>query len=76
MQRPRRTSPLAAGDKSCYIPTTSHPRQHTCSNQREGGLMDNIPVFNCKNADDVLKAVKENNISFVQFWFVDILGML
>ncbi|GAB7079512.1 glutamine synthetase family protein [Megalodesulfovibrio paquesii] len=38
--------------------------------------MDSIPVFNCKNADDVLKAVKEHNISFVQFWFVDILGML
>ncbi len=35
-----------------------------------------IPVFNCKNADDVLKAVKEYNISFIQFWFVDILGTL
>jgi len=34
------------------------------------------PVFNCRNADDVLKAVKEYNISFVQFWFVDILGAL
>jgi len=34
------------------------------------------PVFNCRNADDVLKAVKEYDISFVQFWFVDILGTL
>jgi glutamine synthetase len=38
--------------------------------------MDNIPVFNCKNGDDVLKAVKDYNVSFVQFWFVDILGTL
>lgn len=34
------------------------------------------PVFNCKNADDVLKAVKEYNVSFVQFWFIDIVGTL
>ena len=34
------------------------------------------PVFNCKNADDVLRAVKDYDISFVQFWFVDILGTL
>jgi len=34
------------------------------------------PVFNCKNADDVLKAVKDYNVSFLQFWFVDILGTL
>ncbi len=38
--------------------------------------MENIPVFNCKNGDDVLKAVKDYNISFIQFWFVDILGTL
>lgn len=35
-----------------------------------------IPVFNCKNGDDVIRAVKEYNVSFVQFWFVDILGNL
>ena len=34
------------------------------------------PVFNCKNADDVLKAVHDYNVSFLQFWFVDILGNL
>ncbi|MFW5836380.1 MAG: glutamine synthetase family protein [Desulfovibrionaceae bacterium] len=34
------------------------------------------PVFNCKNADDVLKAVRDYNVSFLQFWFVDILGTL
>ncbi len=38
--------------------------------------MSNYPVFNCKNGDDVVKAVKEYNVSFVQFWFVDILGNL
>ncbi len=35
-----------------------------------------IPIFNCKNADDVLKAVKDYNVSFLQYWFVDILGTL
>ncbi|XPV76438.1 MAG: glutamine synthetase family protein [Desulfovibrio sp.] len=34
------------------------------------------PVFNCKNADDVLKAVKDFDVSFIQYWFVDILGNL
>ncbi len=38
--------------------------------------MESIPVFNCKNGDDVIKAVKDYNVSFVQFWFVDILGTL
>ncbi len=35
-----------------------------------------IPVFDCKNADDVLKAIKDYNVSFIQYWFVDILGTL
>ncbi|MFW5488876.1 MAG: glutamine synthetase family protein [Desulfovibrio sp.] len=35
-----------------------------------------LPVFKCKNADDVLRAVKDYNISFVQFWFIDIVGTL
>ncbi|MDD4951130.1 MAG: glutamine synthetase family protein [Desulfovibrionaceae bacterium] len=35
-----------------------------------------IPVFNCKNADDVLKAVKDYDVSFLQYWFVDLLGQL
>lgn len=33
-------------------------------------------VFNCKNADDVMKAVRDYNVSFVQFWFVDVIGAL
>ncbi|GAB6036920.1 glutamine synthetase family protein [Fundidesulfovibrio butyratiphilus] len=35
-----------------------------------------MAVFKCKNADDVLKAVKDYNVSFIQFWFIDILGTL
>jgi len=35
-----------------------------------------VPVFNCKNPDDVIRAVREYNVSFVQFWFVDVLGTL
>jgi len=30
----------------------------------------------CKTAEDVKRLVKERNISFVQFWFTDVLGML
>ncbi len=33
-------------------------------------------VFDCRNADDVTKAVREHDVSFVQFWFVDVLGTL
>lgn len=33
-------------------------------------------IFQCQSADDVLRAVRENQISFVQFWFVDVLGVL
>ena len=38
--------------------------------------MESAPVFNCKNADDVLKAVRDYNVSFIQYWFIDILGTL
>ncbi len=30
----------------------------------------------CKNREDVLKIVRDKNISFIQFWFTDVLGML
>ena len=30
----------------------------------------------CMTKEDVLKIVKEKNVSFVQFWFTDVLGML
>ncbi|MCX7815946.1 MAG: type I glutamate--ammonia ligase [Syntrophales bacterium] len=30
----------------------------------------------CRTKDDVLRIVKERNVSFIQFWFTDILGML
>ena len=30
----------------------------------------------CKTKSDVLKLVKEKNISFIQFWFTDVLGIL
>lgn len=33
-------------------------------------------MLNCKSKEDVLKIVKEKNVSFVQIWFTDILGML
>jgi len=33
-------------------------------------------MFHCKTSNDVLKAVKDHKVSFVQFWFTDVLGML
>jgi len=30
----------------------------------------------CKSKKDVLKLVKERNVSFIQFWFTDVLGIL
>jgi glutamine synthetase len=30
----------------------------------------------CKTKNDVLKIVKESNVSFIQFWFTDVLGIL
>ena len=30
----------------------------------------------CQNKEDVLKVVKDKNVSFIQFWFTDVLGML
>ena len=32
--------------------------------------------MNCHCAEDVLKIVKEKDVSFVQFWFTDVLGFL
>lgn len=30
----------------------------------------------CKSKKDVLKIVKDSNVSFIQFWFTDVLGIL
>ena len=38
--------------------------------------MPEYPIFNCKNSDDVIKAVREHRVELVQFWFVDVLGTL
>jgi glutamine synthetase len=38
--------------------------------------MEDGYMFNCKTKSDVLKAVKEYDISFIQFWFTDVLGRL
>jgi glutamine synthetase len=32
--------------------------------------------MNCRSAEEVLRLVKEKDISFIQFWFTDILGLL
>ena len=32
-------------------------------------------MFDCKTKEDVLKIVKEKKVSFVQFWFTDVLGV-
>jgi len=32
--------------------------------------------MNCQNSEDVLKIVRDKNISFIQYWFTDVLGVL
>jgi glutamine synthetase len=32
--------------------------------------------MNCHSAEEVMKIVKEKNVSFIQFWFTDVLGFL
>jgi len=32
--------------------------------------------MNCRTVDDVSRVVKEKNVSFIQFWFTDVLGVL
>jgi glutamine synthetase len=32
--------------------------------------------MNCQTAEDVKKIVKDNDISFIQYWFTDVLGVL
>ena len=32
--------------------------------------------MNCQTAEDVLRIVKEKDISFIQYWFTDVLGVL
>jgi glutamine synthetase len=33
-------------------------------------------MLNCKTVDDVREVVKDRDISFIQFWFTDVLGVL
>lgn len=33
-------------------------------------------MFECKSEKDVLAIVKDRNVSFIQYWFVDVLGVL
>ncbi|MDX9823257.1 MAG: glutamine synthetase [Syntrophales bacterium] len=32
-------------------------------------------MFSCKTQADVLKVVKDKKVSFIQFWFTDVLGV-
>jgi glutamine synthetase len=32
-------------------------------------------MYELKTKQDVLKVVKEKNVSFIQFWFTDVLGV-
>ena len=34
-----------------------------------------LAMYSLKTKKDVLKVVKEKNVSFIQFWFTDVLGM-
>jgi glutamine synthetase len=34
------------------------------------------PIFDCRTPQDVIQAVREHQIRFIQFWFVDVLGTI
>ena len=42
----------------------------------DGQALAGSRKIECRNEEDVKKLVKELNISFIQFWFVDVLGFL
>src|SRR3989339_2130311 len=51
-----------------------------CSNFNRGQAEYTIKrkdwaMFDLKTTKDVLKTVKEKNVSFIQFWFTDVLGV-
>lgn len=39
-------------------------------------MIGGMKACQCETPDDVRKIVKERNISFIQFWFTDVLGVL
>ncbi|MDZ7762405.1 MAG: glutamine synthetase family protein [Desulfovermiculus sp.] len=39
-------------------------------------MTNNPPIFACQTPEEVKKAVKEHNIKFIQFWFVDVMGTI
>lgn len=42
----------------------------------EGQVAAGIRKIECRDNDDVRRLVKELNVTFIQFWFVDVLGFL
>ncbi len=32
-------------------------------------------MYNCQTKEEMLEIVKEKNVSFLQFWFTDVLGV-
>jgi glutamine synthetase len=42
----------------------------------DGQLFSGSRKIECRSEDDVRRLVKELNVSFIQFWFVDVLGFL
>jgi len=42
----------------------------------DGQAGSGLRKIECKNNDDVKRLVKELNVTFIQFWFVDVLGFL
>jgi glutamine synthetase len=40
------------------------------------GENEEVKLMLCKNNKDVMKIVRDRNVSFIQIWFTDVLGML
>jgi len=50
-------------------------RGRRSTNMESHGL-GNMKRMNCRSTEEVKRAVKELNVSFIQFWFPDVLGFL
>jgi len=35
-----------------------------------------VNMFECRNEKDVMTIVKDKGVHFIQYWFVDVLGVL
>jgi len=55
-------------------PRLELPQKHSIEHCKKGGAL--MSSEKCMTQEDVLRLVREKDISFIQFWFTDVLGVL